>query len=110
VHAPCRSERRALYAALAAAGPSSRAIDFHPEVSYSPVRGCDARISGVRPGGIGLETMSRAAETILLLALCVISVVLGLITGKAVHNIGLALFFYLLSGCFFFAVFRPHNP
>jgi hypothetical protein len=54
--------------------------------------------------------MSRVAEIILLLAFCALSVVLGLITGKAAHNLGLALFFYLLSGCFFFAVFRPRNP
>lgn len=54
--------------------------------------------------------MSKVAEIILLLAFCLLSVILGLISGKAAHNTGLALFFYLLSGCFFLAVFRPRNP
>jgi hypothetical protein len=33
---------------------------------------------------------------------------LGLLTGGA-HNIGVALFFYLLSLLFFLAIFRPHS-
>jgi hypothetical protein len=53
--------------------------------------------------------MKKGVETVVLLALCVASLALGLMSGIGASQIGTALFFYLLAVFFFLAIFRPHS-
>lgn len=51
--------------------------------------------------------MKKSVEVSIFIGLCLLSLVLGLVTGKNV-DIGVGLVFYLLSAFFFLAIFRPH--
>jgi 4-amino-4-deoxy-L-arabinose transferase-like glycosyltransferase len=53
--------------------------------------------------------VSKRAEVVILAGFCLLSLMLGLVAGRGAHNMGIALFFYLLSACFFLAMFRPHS-
>jgi hypothetical protein len=53
--------------------------------------------------------MSKTVEVIVLAGFCLLSLVIGWASGRGAHNLGAALFFYLLSVCFFLAMFRPHS-
>ncbi len=53
--------------------------------------------------------MKKGVEVAVLLGCCVVSLVLGLVSGIGAHQIGTALFFYLLATFFFLAIFRPHS-
>jgi hypothetical protein len=53
--------------------------------------------------------MQKRTEVIILAGLCVCSAVLGWAIGKGAHNLGVALFFYLISAFFFLAMFRPRS-
>jgi len=53
------------------------------------------------------KVMSKRVEVFILIGLCLASLILGLISGKVAQNMSAALFFYLMSGFFFFAIFRP---
>lgn len=53
--------------------------------------------------------MQKRTEVIILAGLCVFSAVLGWAIGKGAHNLGVALFFYLISVFFFLAMFRPRS-
>jgi len=53
--------------------------------------------------------MKKGIEAAVLLGLCIVSVVLGLVSGSGAQQIGAALFFYLLAAFFFLAIFRPHS-
>jgi hypothetical protein len=53
--------------------------------------------------------MKKGIEVAVLLGLCMLSLVLGLVSGIGANQIGVALFFYLLAAFFFLAIFRPHS-
>jgi len=53
--------------------------------------------------------MKKSVEVAILIGLCLLSLILGLVMGKGAQNIGVALFFYLLSAFFFLAIFRPRT-
>ena len=53
--------------------------------------------------------MKKGVEVAVVLGLCVVSLVLGLVSGIGANQIGTALFFYLLAAFFFLAIFRPHS-
>ena len=53
--------------------------------------------------------MHKRTEVVILAGLCVLSAVLGWAIGKGAHNMGAALFFYLISAFFFLAMFRPRS-
>ena len=53
--------------------------------------------------------MKKSVEVAILIGLCLLSLVLGLVMGMGAQNVGVALFFYLLSAFFFLAIFRPHT-
>ena len=65
---------------------------------------------GVYPGISGLSrTMNKRVEVVILAACCLLSFGLGWVMGVYSHNIGVALFFYLLALFFFLAMFRPQS-
>ena len=51
--------------------------------------------------------MKKSVEVAIFVGLSLLSLVLGLVTGKSI-DVGVGLVFYLLSVFFFLAVFRPH--
>ena len=53
--------------------------------------------------------MSKSVEVSILAGFCLLSLLLGWITGRGAQDVGTALFFYLLSACFFLAMFRPRS-
>ena len=53
--------------------------------------------------------MQKGVEVAVLLGLCVVSVVLGLMSGIGANQVGAALVFFLLAIFFFLAIFRPHS-
>ncbi len=53
--------------------------------------------------------MKKGVEVAVLLGLCIVSLVLGLVSGIGASQVGTALFFYLLAAFFFLAIFRPHS-
>jgi len=53
--------------------------------------------------------MKKGVEVAVLSGLCVVSLVLGLVSGLGASQVGAALFFYLLAVFFFLAIFRPHS-
>jgi hypothetical protein len=58
---------------------------------------------------VDILPMKKGVEVAVLLGLCVVSLVFGLAMGIGAHQIGTALFFYLLAAFFFLAIFRPHS-
>jgi hypothetical protein len=77
-------------------------IDFGNKVRYSVCR--SETISYLKP-----LCMKKSVEVAILIGLCLLSLILGLVMGKGAQNIGVALFFYLLSAFFFLAIFRPRT-
>ena len=53
--------------------------------------------------------MKKSVEVAILMGFCLLSLILGLVMGKGAQNVGVALFFYLLSAFFFLAIFRPRT-
>jgi hypothetical protein len=53
--------------------------------------------------------MNKSVEVAVLIGLCLFSLIVGLVMGKGAQNIGVALFFYLLSVFLFLAIFRPRT-
>jgi hypothetical protein len=53
--------------------------------------------------------MKKGLEVTILAVLCLFSVILGWVIATGARDIGTALFFYLLSVCFFLAIFRPSS-
>ncbi len=53
--------------------------------------------------------MKKGVEVAVLLGGCIVSTVLGLVSGMGSQQTGTALFFYLLAAFFFLAIFRPHS-
>jgi hypothetical protein len=49
--------------------------------------------------------MKKSLEVVILAAFCLASIILGWIAGGGMRDIGIALFFYLLSACFFLRYF-----
>jgi hypothetical protein len=53
--------------------------------------------------------MSKGLAATILAGFGLLSLVIGWTIGKGVHDVGIALFFYLLAMCFFLAIFRPQS-
>ncbi len=53
--------------------------------------------------------MNKKVEVAILAGLCLLSLLLGWAFGQDARGVGTALFFYLLSGMFFLAMFRPRS-
>ncbi len=53
--------------------------------------------------------MKKSVKVFILIGLCLLSLLLGWVAGKGAQDVGVALFFYLLSAFFLLAVFRPHS-
>jgi hypothetical protein len=53
--------------------------------------------------------MSKLIEVVILAGFCLLSLLIGLSVGRGANDIGIALFFYLMSACFFLAMFRPQS-
>jgi hypothetical protein len=58
---------------------------------------------------VDIPHMEKGVEVAVLAGLCVVSLVLGLVSGIGASQVGIALFFYLLAVFFFLAIFRPHS-
>ena len=83
-------------------------IDFRWEVSY--IIRCHFKDSRLLTNTlVDIPRMKKRVEVAALSGLCIVSLVLGLVSGLGASQVGTALFFYLLAIFFFLAIFRPHS-